>query len=247
VGVSNANWVNEDPSLTGDQLELYFASQQTGTTAIWVSRRATVTAWGTPQVVAELGSPTNEPCISRDGLTIWFARPGNSDAALSSHIWVASRAATTSAWGVPQLVTELAAPGFDDEKPSVDDAALMMVFMSNRPGGAGGMDLYMSTRPTPLDAWAVPLNLTEVNTPGDERDPFIGAQGLQLFWAANPPMEQIRSATRASVTQRFTLSRTLTELGQPNFDPTLSVDLRHIMFAAQRAGDRHQQIYEAFR
>jgi hypothetical protein len=248
AGVSNANWVNEDPSLTGDQLELYFASSQTGTTDIWVSQRATVTAlWGAPQHVTVLGSPANEPCVARDGLTIWFARPGPADAALSSHIWVASRLATTAAWGVPHLVTELAAFGFDDEKPSVDDASLAMVFMSNRPGGAGGMDLYLTTRPTPFAAWGVPVNLTEVNTPGDDRDPFIGAQDLQLFWAANPPMEQIRSATRASVTQRFILSRTLTELGQPNFDPTLSVDLRHIMFAAQRAGDRHQQIYEAFR
>jgi hypothetical protein len=248
TGVSNAAWVNEDPSLTGDQLELYFASQQTGTTAIWVSRRATVTAaWGASQLLSELGSPANEPCISRDGLTIWFARPGSSDAALSSHIWVASRVATTVAWGAAQLVMELAASGFDDEKPSVDDAALVMVFMSNRRGGAGGMDLYMSTRPTQSAPWGAPANLTEVNTAGDERDPFIGGQDLQLFWAANPPMEQIRSATRTSVTQRFSAFQPLSELGGPDLDPALSVDLRHILFASQRAGDQHQQIYQAFR
>jgi hypothetical protein len=248
AGISNPAWVNEDPSLSGDQLELYFASQQTGITAIWVASRATATgAWAVPQPVSELGSPTNEPCISRDGLTIWFARPGSTDAALSSHIWVSSRPSRTAAWNAPQLVTELAAFGFDDEKPSVDEAALAMVFMSNRPGGAGGLDLYLSTRPSQSAPWGAPVNLVEVNTPGDERDPFIGGQALQLFWAANPPMEQIRWATRTSVTGRFSASRSLTELGGPDFDPALSIDLRHILFSSQRAGDRHQQIYEAFR
>jgi hypothetical protein len=249
AGISNAGWVNEDPSLSADQLELYFASQQTGVTAIWVSRRATVTsAWGAPELINELGSPANEPCISRDGLTIWFARPGTTDGgALSSHIWVASRSAATAAWNPPQLVTELAAFGFDDEKPGVDDGALMMVFMSNRPGGAGGLDLYLSTRPTQSAPWGAPANLTEVNTLADERDPFIGGQGLQLFWAANPGMEQIHWATRRSVNERFSGIQSLSELGEPDLDPALSLDLRHIMFASQRAGDKHQQIYEAFR
>jgi hypothetical protein len=70
-------------------------------------------------------------------------------------------------------------------KPSVDDASLLMVFMSNCPGGAGGMDLYTSTRPTPFDAWGAPVNLTDVNAAADERGPLLAAQNLQLFWAAN--------------------------------------------------------------
>jgi hypothetical protein len=248
AAVSNAGWVNEDPSLTGDQLELYFASRQTPPESIWVSRRATVAdTWGTPVAVAELGSSANEPCVARDGLTIWFARPGTGDAQLSYKIWVSSRATQADAWAAPQPVNELAAPGFDDEKPSVDDAELVMVFMSNRPGGAGGLDIYMSTRPNTSDPWGTPTNLTELNTTGDERDPFIGGQDLQIFWAANPPMEVIRSATRASVAVRFSVTQPLSELGGPNFDPTLSMDLHHIMFASQRPADQHQQIYEAFR
>jgi hypothetical protein len=248
AAVSNAAWVNEDPSLTGDQLELYFASRQTGAESIWVSRRASIAdPWGPPISVAELGSSANEPCIARDGLTIWFARPGSSDAAISYKIWVSSRAARSDPWSTPQPVQEVAAPGFDDEKPGVDDAELVMVFMSNRPGGAGGLDIYMSTRPTPSDPWGSPANVKEVNTAGDDRDPFIGGQDLQLFWAANPPMVTVRWATRASVSSPFSSFRSLTELGGPNFDPTLSVDLHHILFASQRATDQYQQIYEAFR
>src|SRR5262245_38091297 len=50
---------DEDPSFTGDVLELYFSSTRAGTADIWVSRRTSRTdLWGLPARVSELSSPT---------------------------------------------------------------------------------------------------------------------------------------------------------------------------------------------
>ncbi|HEY3592219.1 MAG TPA: hypothetical protein VGL13_00030, partial [Polyangiaceae bacterium] len=79
-------------------------------------------------------------------------------------------------------------------------------------------------------------------------DPFIGAHGLQIFWGANraaPTGEEIRWASRASTSAPFDNVVVLDELVRPSFDPSLSIDLHHIVFASSVAGT--SDIYEAFR
>src|SRR5690349_20008434 len=59
---------DDDPTLTGDLLELYFNRNSD----IYTSTRASVTdAWGTPALVTELSTVYNEttPEITYDGLT----------------------------------------------------------------------------------------------------------------------------------------------------------------------------------
>ncbi len=247
TAVSDPQSDNEDPSLSADGLELYFMSTRSGNNDIWLSQRASLSdPWDTPQIVSELSTPAGEaePFIAADGLTIWFSTNRDADAGSGYHIWVATRANGSAAWGTPEPVAELWSPGTDG-KPSVDEAELVMAFMSDRDGGAGGMDIYTASRATREDPWGVPVNVAAVNTANDERDPFLGPQDLQLFWAASSPSAQIASASRTSVAQSFSSSVTLGELGTPDFDDALSADLRHILFARGPAGA--QEIYEAFR
>ena len=51
-------------------------------------------------------------------------------------------------------VAELNTPSRETH-PSIHQNGLIMVFSSNRPGGLGGIDLWVSTRPT-ADAWGLP-------------------------------------------------------------------------------------------
>jgi outer membrane protein OmpA-like peptidoglycan-associated protein len=66
---------------------------------------------------------------------------------------------------------------------SVDGRKLY--FSSDRPGGLGGMDLYVSEWSG--SAWGAPQNLgAPINTPGNEVFPFIHADGT-LFFASDVP------------------------------------------------------------
>ena len=57
-------------------------------------------------------------------------------------------------------------------------------FASDRPGGFGGKDIYVS-RKLPSGGWGKPQNLgATINTPEDEDSPFIHSDGKTLYFAS---------------------------------------------------------------
>lgn len=64
--------------------------------------------------------------------------------------------------------------------PSISVENNELYFASDRPGGQGGMDLYVSIKSG--DTWGEPINLgPKVNTEGEEVFPFIHADGTLYF------------------------------------------------------------------
>lgn len=69
---------------------------------------------------------------------------------------------------------------WDDVHPAISIDGDKLFFSSNRPGGSGGMDLYVSYRVG--DLWSEPVNLgTTINTAGNEAFPFIHADNTLYF------------------------------------------------------------------
>jgi WD40-like Beta Propeller Repeat len=71
----------------------------------------------------------------------------------------------------------------DFTHPSISPDGRRLYFASNRPGGFGGMDLYVATL---IDGkWSEPVNLgPKINTPKDEVFPFIHADG-KVYYSSN--------------------------------------------------------------
>ena len=64
---------------------------------------------------------------------------------------------------------------------------LNMYFVSDRPGGFGGRDIYRIVK-LPDGTWSEPKNLgPTINTPYDEDAPFIGSDNKTLYYASNGP------------------------------------------------------------
>jgi outer membrane protein OmpA-like peptidoglycan-associated protein/Tol biopolymer transport system component len=62
---------------------------------------------------------------------------------------------------------------------------LNMYFVSDRPGGFGGRDIYRITK-LPNGAWSEPKNLgPNINSAYDEDSPFIGADNKTLYFSSN--------------------------------------------------------------
>jgi hypothetical protein len=60
-----------------------------------------------------------------------------------------------------------------------------LIFSSSRPGGMGGMDLYMSFK-LPNGSWGKPINLgKDINTPYDEDYPYFAPDGKTFFFCSN--------------------------------------------------------------
>jgi tetratricopeptide (TPR) repeat protein len=64
---------------------------------------------------------------------------------------------------------------------------LNMYFVSDRPGGLGGRDIYRVVK-MPDGTWSLPQNLgSNINTSSDEDSPFIASDNKTLYYSSNGP------------------------------------------------------------
>jgi Tol biopolymer transport system component len=248
----NSSVEDDDPTPSDDGRELYFTSPRPGTLGkadIWrVRRDSTLLAWGPVEHVLELSSTDNEntPELSSDGLTMWFVsdRPGGMG---QDDIWVTTRADLGSPWATPSNVSELDTPALE-RGPSVFLSGLAMMFHSDRPGGKGKTDFWITTRNRVTDRWSPPVPLDSVNTTGDELRGWVSPCGLEMYYQADrgSGMDFYR-VHRDSVDEPFGPERAIPELSDPAYDQDLrlSPDRRHAVFSSQRSGAG--DLYEAFR
>ena len=131
--------------------QLYFGSNRSGgpgSADIYVSEQIADGSFGPATLVTELGSPMNEndPSIRHDGLEIFFQsnRTGSVGAVLD--LWVATRESTLDAWSTPVNLGATINTASAEQNPYLSSDCKTILFSSDRPGGLGGPDLYMSTR-----------------------------------------------------------------------------------------------------
>jgi WD40-like Beta Propeller Repeat len=98
-------------------------------------------------LVDELSSVFNEaaPSVRTDGKEIlfWSPRPGGSG---SGDIWASTRAAIHEPWSAPENVGFPVNTTSNDVRPNLSRSGRTLLFDSNRPGGEGDQDIWMSTR-----------------------------------------------------------------------------------------------------
>ena len=179
------------PDISHDLLTLHFASSQAGGAGdldLWRATRATKDSpFGTQVNVAELNSPERDhtPTTNSDGTLMIFS--SNRIGTLGSDdAWVTTRPGPNATWGAPQNLAVLNSTDRDMGFTMTPDG-LCLYYTSNRPGGSGGFDLYMSTRASTDADWSAPTPVSELNTPFDDKFPSVTGDNLTLFFASNRP------------------------------------------------------------
>jgi tetratricopeptide (TPR) repeat protein len=71
--------------------------------------------------------------------------------------------------------------------PAINQAGTILIFSSDRGGGRGGYDLYVSTRKNKNSPWCTPYSLSSVNTIGNEVYPSITSDGYLYFSSDGRP------------------------------------------------------------
>lgn len=174
------------PYLSSNGLSLYFYSRRgggMGNRDLYVATRpSTASQFDTVTALSSLNGPgmDHQPEVSADELSIYFVsdRSGNVD------IWHATRASVGAAFGAPQPVSELNTSS-DEGGITLSSDGLEAIIASNRPGGAGARDLYRATRASTADPFGNLQPLSELNTPDNEIDPALSADGKELYFASN--------------------------------------------------------------
>ena len=215
----------DDPSLTGDGLELFFNDAA----RVYVSKRMLVTdPWPTPVEVTALGSNLSSPHVSDDGLTIWVV--------VGTDVAVATRTTRNGTWSTPTVIPELVGQE-DGVSISVDELVLVCDSMRS-----GMFEMYMSTRASPEAVWGAVMPIAEINTPGFEGRPHLSGDKLTLYFHAKPmgsSNQDLYSAHRTSVAGAFGPAASIPGVNDPvevDEDPGVSADERHLVFASQAGG-----------
>jgi hypothetical protein len=131
---------------------LYFSSNRPGGLGdydIYASTLQGDGTFGAAVLVPELNSPyaDRRMAIRSDGLEMFVVsdRPGG--VGNGFRIWASTRANTVDPWSTPvNLGAPINGAGFDVRGVALSSDGNTMFFFSNRPGGFGGYDLWMSTR-----------------------------------------------------------------------------------------------------
>ncbi|MCD4679361.1 MAG: tetratricopeptide repeat protein, partial [Bacteroidales bacterium] len=72
-----------------------------------------------------------------------------------------------------------------DSQPSISSDGKTLYFVSDRSGGLGGYDIYISER-NEMGEWSKAINLgTAINTKGNEKSPFIHSDSQTLYFSSD--------------------------------------------------------------
>jgi Tol biopolymer transport system component len=142
-----------------------------------------------------------------------------------------------SSFGTPAAVTELNSTASDDAL-SLSADELTVYLESNRPGGAGGEDIWVAHRTSVSVPFGAPTLLEGINTAANEVTPAISHDGLRLYYASGGYSLQI--ATRTTTAAVFSAGTPLAGINGSGFDacPWLSADESQLYFCSVRPGSR---------
>lgn len=151
---------------------------------------------------------------------------GDGDASTS-----ADAACMFGSFSSPVNVVDIAS-GFDDYSPTLSGDGLRLIFESNRPGGAGGYDLYEATRPDRSALFTNPVPLASLNDTSNQSGPWIAGDGLTLYFTDDGTgATRLYVTTRATVDQPFESPTLVPGLEMhEGWAPELSEDGREIFF-----------------
>ena len=133
----------------------------------------------------------------------------------------------------------------DDAQPCISANGLELYFNSNRAGGYGLSDLWVSTRATIHDEWGTPANLgPTVNSPANDAGPNISSNGLELFFYSSRPGclgdADLYVTTRTSIQddwdEPINLGSPVNMSSGGAYAPSISADGLTLFFDSDRSG-----------
>ncbi len=183
---NDSNCMDASPIISADGKTIYFTSDRPGGIGnqdIWFSRFENG-KWTYPE---NLGEPVNTitadgiMCFTSDELIMFFAshrKPSQGNADIFMCEKVGGR------WQEIKNLGPKVNSNYFESYPSITPDGKKLFFVSNRPGGIGGNDIYFTTATE--NGWSEPVNLgPNVNSPYDEIFPYMLWDGVTLFFASN--------------------------------------------------------------
>lgn len=194
----NATYADYSPCLSADETQVIFSSTRRDATGddaseitgmkngdLFYSTKDEQGQWQRPEILDEtINTEYDEgtPCLSPDGKTLYFTRCAwDATYPRMAQIFQAQR--SDAKWGTATLVSLTSDTLSSFAHPAVSPDGLWLYFVSDMPGGFGGLDIWRA----PMNEHGIGAveNLgPTINSPGDEMFPTFRPNG-DLYYSSN--------------------------------------------------------------
>lgn len=188
----NSHYSDHSPVISADESILIFTSKREGSTGglicddgqyfedIYICNKENQ-QWSVPKGISQnINSSGHEASIglSSNGQNLLIYKDDNNN----GNIYLSRL--TGNEWSVPVAFEEPVNSKYNEKDASISPDESYLYFSSNRPGGYGGYDIYMSKK-LPNEKWGLPINMgSKINTPYDELSPFIHPDEKTLIYSS---------------------------------------------------------------
>ncbi len=174
------------PSITIDNSAIFYTKRDhiSGDEDIVVSYSQGGEWLPAESVSSKINSHLNEGAcsVSADGRIMIFTSCDKRDSYGSCDLYISKK--TGSSWSKPKNLGKPVNSRYWESQPSLSSDGKTLYFSSNRTGGKGGRDLWVTRNKN--GKWSQPINLgVNINTRKDETTPFIHPDNETLYFSAN--------------------------------------------------------------
>lgn len=176
----NQGSVNENPAVSFDGNSMVYTERRGLSNAIFYARKEGG-IWQAPlDITSQLraGNDCSSCSMNNDGTEMFLYKTDNYDGAIYSSELV------KGSWTPIKILNRNINTKYYESHASVSSDGKRLYFTSNRPGGQGNLDIYVSVKDAGGD-WGPAVNLgPEINTPFNEDTPFITANDSVLYFSS---------------------------------------------------------------
>lgn len=174
------------PTITIDGKQLVYTRRVNSMNEDFYESTFIDTNWKSAKsLLGDINTTLNEGAqnISQDGEWLIFTGCNFPEGYGSCDLYISYL--TQQGWSVPENLGELINSESWESAPSLSPDKRDLYFASNRPGGLGKSDIYISRR-QPDGTWSDPENAgPEINSAGNESCPFIHADNQSLYFTSD--------------------------------------------------------------
>jgi len=176
----NQGSINDNPAVSFDGNSLVYTERRGMVNAIFYSRKERG-KWQTPiEITGALnaGEDCSTSSLNNNGTELFLYKIDNFDGAIYSSNYI------NGAWTPIKKLNKNINTKFYESHASISSDGKKLYFTSNRDGGQGNLDIYVSEKDASGD-WGPAVNLgPSINTPFNEDTPFITQNDSVLYFSS---------------------------------------------------------------